>query len=297
MGRFLFIFTDFMKTLLLIATITIGVLFPFAHPYAYIIKYLLMIMLFFSFLKMDIKKEHFQKSHVFILLINLAVPLLTYFFIKPFNLPLAQVVFITAIAPTAIAAPIIINLLDKNIEFTVISILLTNFFIAFLLPFLIPALLNSTSTVTIIDILIPVAQIFLLPYALSEGVKKFLPSIKPTLIKFNKHLFYILVLNINLGTAKASNYIRQEMSFSDPIIYQIALSSLLLCALYFYIGRKITPKKLSVEGGQSLGQKNNGFTLWIALTFISPLAVLGPVFYILFQNIYISWQLHRSKME
>ncbi|MCB9248354.1 MAG: hypothetical protein H6613_07315 [Ignavibacteriales bacterium] len=46
---------------------------------------------------------------------------------------------------------------------------------------------------------------------------------------------------------------------------------------------------------QSLGQKNNGFTLWIALTFISPLAVLGPVFYILSQNIYISWQLHRNQ--
>lgn len=282
-----------MKTLLLIATISIGVLFPFAHSYAYLIKYLLMIMLFFSFLKMDIKKEHFQKSHIFILLLNLIIPLATYFIIKDFNLQLAQVVFITAIAPTAIASPIIINLLNKNIEFTVISILLTNFIIAFLLPFLIPALLNDTSTVSIIDVLIPVATIFLVPYVLSQIIKKHLPKVRPGLVKFNKYLFYVLVMNINLGTSKASNYIREEMSFSDPIIYQIALSSLVLCALYFYLGRTVTPKNLSVEGGQSLGQKNNGFTLWIALTFISPLAVLGPVFYILFQNIYISWQLHK----
>lgn len=283
-----------MKTLLLIATISIGVIFPFAHSYSFIIKYLLMIMLFFSFLKMDVKKQHLTKSHLHILAINIVVPLIAYFLIKPFNLSLAQVVFITAIAPTAIASPIIINLLNKNIEFTVISILVTNFSVAFLLPFLIPTLLNSESTVTIIDVLIPVATIFLVPYILSQLIKKYFSNMRQELVKFNKYLFYILVMNINLGTSKASYYIRQEMSFSDPIIYQIALGSLLLCAIYFYLGRKITPKNLSIEGGQSLGQKNNGFTLWIALTFISPLAVLGPVFYILFQNIYISWQLHKN---
>jgi BASS family bile acid:Na+ symporter len=100
-----------------------------------------------------------------------------------------------------------------------------------------------------------------------------------------------------LGTAKASNFIKSEMSFSDPIIYQIAIVSLVLCILYFTIGKFIAPKNLKLEGSQSLGQKNNGFTVWVALTFISPLAVLGPVFYILFQNFYISWQLHDGQKK
>ena len=286
-----------MKTLLLIATISIGVLFPFAHSYSFMIKYLLMIMLFFSFLKMDIKKEHLKKSHFYIILINLTVPIAAYFLIKPFDLILAQVVFITAIAPTAIASPIIINLLNKNIEYTVISILITNFCIAFLLPFLLPAILNNSSSISIVDVLIPVATVFLLPYGLAQIIKHTLPKLRMGLVSFNKYLFYLLIMNINLGTSKASNYIRQEMSFSDPIIYQIALASFVLCIAYFYLGRIVTPKDLAIEGGQSLGQKNNGFTLWIALTFISPLAVIGPVFYILFQNIYISWQLHNHKTE
>lgn len=283
-----------MKTLLLIATISIGVIFPFAHSYSFMIKYILMVMLFFSFLKMDIKREHFTKSHVFILLINLVVPIVAYFLIKPLNLTLAHVVFITAIAPTAIASPIIINILKKNIEYTVISILITNFSVAFILPFLLPAVLNNSSNISIIDVLIPVTTVFLLPYALAQIVKYSLPKLRDRLVSFNKYLFYLLIMNINLGTSKASNYIRQEMSFTDPIIYQIALASFLLCIAYFYLGRKVTPNDLTIEGGQSLGQKNNGFTLWIALTFISPLAVIGPVFYILFQNIYISWQLHKD---
>ena len=284
-----------MKTLLLLTTIIIGVVFPIAHTYAYLIKYLLMIMLFFSFLKMEVKKESFHYSHLYILISNIAIPLVSYFLIKPHNLVLAQVAFITSIAPTAIAAPIIMNILNKNIEYTVISILITNFAIASLLPFLIPQILNTSDPITFFDVLVPVSTVFAIPYILSLLIKKFLPKFRNMLVGFNKYVFYILIININLGTSKASNYIQSEMSFTDPLIYQIAILSFIFCAVYFYIGKLIGPKGLSVEGSQSLGQKNNGFTVWVALTFISPLAVVGPVFYILFQNIYISWQLHKSK--
>lgn len=284
-----------MKTLFLIATISIGIFFPFTHSFSFLIKYLLMIMLFFSFIKMDVKKEHFTKSHIYILLINLFVPIISYLLIRPFNLELSQIVFITAIAPTAIASPVIVNLLKGKIEYTVISILVTNFTIAFILPFLIPEILNNSSSISVSDVLFPVATVFLIPYALSLIIKHFSNKLKTVLAGFNKYVFYILVLNINLGTSKASYYIQQNMSFSDPIIYQIALFSFLLCVFFFNAGKFVVPKNLRVEGGQSLGQKNNGFTVWVALTFISPLAVLGPVFYILFQNIYISWQLHKNK--
>jgi BASS family bile acid:Na+ symporter len=287
-----------MKTILLLATILIGVLFPFTHEYSFLIKYLLMIMLFFSFLKMEVKKSDLQKNHLYLLSINLLVPITFYLIFRSIgNLQLAQVAFITAIAPTAIASPVIVNLLNGKIEFTVISILLTNFVIAFLLPFAIPFILNNNSAISSVDVLQPVAEIFLIPFFLSLVCKKYFPGISQILVKWNKYVFYILVLNINLGTAKASNYIKSEMSFSDPIIYQIAIVSLVLCILYFTIGKFIAPRNLKLEGSQSLGQKNNGFTVWVALTFISPLAVLGPVFYILFQNFYISWQLHKGQKK
>lgn len=284
-----------MKTLLLLAVILTGIFFPFTHSLAFLIKYLLMIMLFFSFLKMEIKKEDILINHFYIILSNLFIPLVSYFFLVAFGkLQLAQVAFITGIAPTAIASPIIINLLKGKIEYVVISILLTNFVIAFLLPFLIPEMLNSSSTISFSDVLFPVAEIFLIPFFLSLILKKYFVKLKNSLENFNKYVFYVLILNINLGTAKASNYIGEEMGFGDPIIYQIAAVSFFLCFLSFFIGWLISTKNLRMEGSQSLGQKNNGFTVWVALTFISPLAVLGPVFYILFQNTYISWQLHQG---
>ena len=283
-----------MKTLLLALTITIGILFPFAHEYSFLIKYLLMVMLFFSFLEMNIKKENFDNSHFLILLLNIIIPITLFYILSLFSFDLAVVVFITAVAPTAIAAPIIVSLLGKKIEYTVVSIILTNFVIALLLPLLIPFILGDSASLSFIDIFIPVATVFLIPYMFSQIIKKHFKRAEVFLRGFNKYVFYILVININLGTSKASNFIYEEMSFSEPIIYQIAIISLLLCLFHFYIGKVVAPQRYKTEGGQSLGQKNNGFTLWVALTFFSPLAVLGPVFYILFQNIYVSAQLHRN---
>ena len=284
-----------MKTILLIATIAIGILFPVLHSYSYLIKYLLMFMLFFSFLQMDIKRSDLTISHFYILLLNIFIPILSYYLLKPFNLLLAQSVFITAIAPTAIASPAIVGLLKGRIEFTVFSILLTNFTVAFVLPFLLPFLLSDTSNISFYNVLVEVTTIFMIPFVLSLFVKNYVKESKRLYSKLNDLVFYILVLNINLGTSKASFFIREEMSFADIIIYKIAFFSLILCVFSFSLGRLVSPKNLKLEGGQSLGQKNNGFTLWIALTYISPLAVLGPVFYILSQNIYISWQLKTKK--
>lgn len=253
-----------------------------------------MIMLFFSFLKMNVAVSDLTINHFYVLIANISIPLLFYFILyESGNSQLAQIAFITGIAPTAIASPIIINLLNGKIEFTVISILITNFIIAFLLPFLIPIMLNGSSSITFSDVLVPVAQIFLIPVFISFILKKYFKKIKTNLEGFNKYVFYVLLLNINLGTAKASYYIRENLSFADSIIYKIALVSFLLCFIFFYLGKLLSPKNLAAEGSQSLGQKNNGFTVWVALSFISPLAVLGPVFYILFQNFYISWQLHK----
>ncbi|MBK8944570.1 MAG: hypothetical protein IPM32_04780 [Ignavibacteriae bacterium] len=287
-----------MKTVFLLFAISLGILFPFTHELSYLIKYLLMIMLFFSFLKMEVKRKDFVINHFYILFANFLIPFTFYFLLIFFeNKTLAQVAFITGIAPTAVASPIIINILNKKIEYTVISILLTNFVIAFILPFLIPEILNDSSSISFVDVLRPVSEIFLIPFVLSILIKKYFPSAKKFLIGFNKYVFYVLVFNINIGTAKASNYIREEIGFGDPIIYKIAFFSLIICFLSFYIGKLISPKNFNVESSQSLGQKNNGFTLWVALTFISPIAVLGPVFYIVFQNIYISWQIHKSKRQ
>jgi BASS family bile acid:Na+ symporter len=105
------------------------------------------------------------------------------------------------------------------------------------------------------------------------------------------------MIGIYLGTSKASNFARTNFSESLDLIILIAISSLVLCIVNFVTGYLIGGKNYSREAKQSLGQKNNAFTIWISLEFLSPIILMGPVFYIFFQNIYISYQLFKSKTK
>ncbi len=250
-------------------------------------------MLYFSFLDIKINPEIIQRKHFLILGTIIFSSLFLFLLIKPFNIQLAESAFITAFAPTAIAAPVIISLKKKKVEFVMFSLLLNNIVISLLLPFILPFIVHTTKPISIIDVLFPVLITISVPLAVAQATKYLTPLIWKKLIEWKDSTFYILVLNIYLATSDASTYIRTELNHNISIIFIIGISSLILCLLFFSIGWLIGGKEHAAESSQSLGQKNNAFTLWISLTFISPLAALGPVFYVLFQNIYISWQLYR----
>ena len=89
----------------LLATMAIGALFPQAHVGSFLIQYLLMVMLFFSFLDIKFKPQTFQKSVLWILLANMAVGFLSYALLISFGSTFALTAFMTAIAPTATLTP------------------------------------------------------------------------------------------------------------------------------------------------------------------------------------------------
>lgn len=282
-----------MKTIFLLLTLLCGILFPQGHIFSFLIKYILMGLLLFAFLDIHIDRTTIQRSHYYILTANLILPLILFYTFRNYNFQLAQASFVTALAPTAIAAPVVISILNRKVEYVIFSLLITNIVIALIIPFLFANLMNSTSSIEISSVLFPVIYVFLIPFILAQTIKKFLPSIFRWLNKIKDESFYLLMIAIYLGTSNASNFIRTEMTQSFDIVIYIGICSLIICLINFNLGSFIAGKKFAVEGGQSLGQKNNAFTIWLAITFLNPLSVIGPVFYVLFQNIYISWQLYR----
>ena len=282
-----------MKTILLLFAITLGVLFPYGHKYTFLIRYFLMLMLFFSFLDVRLEKEIIRRSHFVIIATIIFTSIAVYFFLKPFSIVLAQTAFITAIAPTAIAAPVIISLKKKNVEYVTFSLLLNNVVVALLIPFLLPLLMNSGSDISVGKVLPPIIITLSVPLALAQIIKYTFPGMWKALIGWKDLSFYILILNIYLATSEASHYIRSELTSEIGIVFYIALISAGLCILFFLLGWVIGGKEFAAEASQSLGQKNNAFTIWISLSFINPLAAIGPVFYVFVQNIYISWELYK----
>ncbi|MGQ7720163.1 hypothetical protein [Melioribacter sp. OK-1-Me] len=281
-----------MKNLLLIVAITAGILFPYGHRFTFLIRYLLMALLFFSFLDIKIDKNIINIKHFIILISLISASLISYFLIYPFDKLLAQTAFITAIAPTAIAAPVIISLKNGKVEFTLFSLVLTNVVITIILPFILPLIIDSGNNITFNDILLPVLVTFTIPLILTRLIKAISVPLWEKLIDLKDISFYILVVNVYLATSGASNYIRNNFTSELTLVYQIGFITALICAFLFILGWFIGGKEYASEASQSLGQKNNSYTIWLAITFMNPISVLGPVFYVLFQNTYISLNLY-----
>lgn len=138
------------------------------------------------------------------------------------------------------------------------------------------------------EVLLSILFVFILPFFLAQLVKKL--QIK-FLVKLQSLSFYIWSILIFLASAKATNFIIYESQTNLTKIMAIAISSLVICILNFWLGKIIGGKKFAREASQSLGQKNTMFTVWLALTFLQPIAALGPMFYLFYHNLYNCYQM------
>lgn len=281
------------KGLSLLMTLGLGALLPQFHNLSFLIQYLLMAMLFFAFLDIEFKPATFQKSVIWVLLANVAVAFMSYAVLASFDIVLALTAFMTAIAPTAIAAPVIIGFIQGEIEYVVAAVLVTNVSSAVIVPLTLPFLLGAEVQISIWEVLQPVLIVMFVPLILARIVAH-LPLKTQTIIRIGKPFsFPIWLINLFIISANASNFLRNENSNSAFTLIMIALISLVICIVNFGVGALLGGRRNWQEASQSLGQKNLSFVIWIALTFINPLVAMGPTFYILYHHLYNSWSIYQ----
>lgn len=279
----------------LLATMALGASFPQVHVFSFLIQYLLMVMLFVSFLDIKFTPQTFQKSVLWVLLANLAVGFLSYAALISFDATLALAAFMTAIAPTAIAAPVIMSFIKGKIEYVIAAVLVTNLSSAVVIPVTLPYLLGAQTSlqISIGDVLQPVLVVMFVPLLLAH-VASYLPSRTQGFLRQGKRFSFVLwLINLFLISANTSNFLRKEDAGSLSTLGVIALISLVLCIVNFGLGALLGGKQNWQEASQSLGQKNLSFVIWIALTFVNPLVAMGPTFYILYHHLYNSWSIYR----
>ena len=74
----------------------------------------------------------------------------------------------------------------------------------------------------------------------------------------------------------------------------LGIASAVVCAVHFGLGKWIGSRHGDrVAGGQLLGQKNTAVGIWMANTYLNPLASVFLAFYSIWQNLFNSWQLWR----
>lgn len=257
-----------------------------------------MIQLVFAFVNLSRFRIHEYKQHLYILLFMIFFSLILFFSINFFNRSLAIVAFIIAISPAAIASTVITNLLDKNITYVAGFVIISNLFVAFLLPLILPFLVHSDFRInnflvilfsTLSVIIIPFIIAYILKFCLKDKVKEYA-------LKQKNIQFYLWLLLMYLAISKASYFIRINENLYSEII-SIAILTAVICFVNYIVGRKIGTKKFKLESSIILGQKNTAFMIWFSLTFLNPLIALGPTCYVLFQNLYNSYLLSKYKKD
>ena len=244
---------------------------------------------------MEVNKDILNTAHLKIVLVNIFFPLFLFLAFRQIDSALAVAAFIMAIAPTAAAAPVITGFLNKKVSFVTTAVLINSVVVALFIPFSLPKIVSVTNDISVFTVLLPVAILIFVPLILGQWIKQ---KSRPLFHFFNKGKdlpYYLFILNVFIASAKSSDFIRNDANADLTLIIQIGVMTLLICIFNFGIGHLIGQKRFTLEGSMSLGRKNTMFAIWLALTFVDPMAALAPMFYILYQNIYNSYQL--IKME
>ncbi len=288
MFNFKSIWNSYGKVLGLLLMIVLGVVFPQFHALSAYIQYLLMIMLFFAFLDIDIQPQSFQRGVIWIVLANITVAFSAYWILRPFDLNLALAAFITGIA-----APVIINFIHGQVEYVVGAVLLSNVVMSLVLPVTLPFIVGGVVQISIWQVLEPVLITMFVPLILARFANLLSQRTQSVIRRGKMFSFALWLLALFIMCSKAADFLRNDVKASATAVLSIALISLVICIVNFVLGGLLGGERFRQESSQSLGQKNNSFVIWIALTFINPLVAMGPTFYILYHNLYNSWQIYR----
>jgi BASS family bile acid:Na+ symporter len=165
--------------------------------------------------------------------------------------------------------------------------------ISLVLPFTLPLIVGDVVRISVRQVLQPVLVTMFAPLVLARLVNV-LPQNTQAVIRRGKAFsFPLWLLALFITCAKAADFLHNNLTASVGTVLSIAVISLIICIVNFTFGALLGGERLRQESSQSLGQKNNSFVIWIALTFINPLVAMGPTFYILYHNLYNSWQIYR----
>ncbi|MEI6647640.1 MAG: hypothetical protein WCP12_16505 [bacterium] len=279
----------------LLIAFAIGGFLPGLHTYSWLIRFLLIFMLFAVFLRVEPSWKMIHRSQFLAIGFNvlLACALWKFFLFAGFP-ELAMVAFFTAITPTATATAVIVSFIGGNVAYTVTAFMLSNLLISCCMPVLIPLVLGTPAIGITQHVLVRVLSVMLVPLAVAmlirAGSKPFAQKMGERLARWT---FYSWISLVVLIASQARHFLDQQAHVPWALLSAIAGLSLAICVTNFIVGYFIGRPQYGLECSQALGQKNNSFTVYLALTYANPLVALGPTLYVLWHNLWNAWQLYR----
>lgn len=282
-----------------LAMITGVVFYRFFDKLSPIIPSLIFTMLLLTFSKLSPRKVKFSPLHGWLVLIQTVGSLLVYLLLVGWDKTLAESALICVLAPTATSAAVVTGMLGGSVAALTTYTLICNLVVALMAP-LIFSLIGPVGDVTFLasfgQISLKVLPLLVLPLAVAWSLQRWLPGVNRRITSLHGLAFYLWALALIIVTARTVNFLVQHEDLNIGMTLLIALVSLLICALQFFVGKRLGRRyKKTIAGGQALGQKNTVLAIWMAQSFLNPISSLGPAAYVLWQNSFNSWQLYRRR--
>jgi bile acid:Na+ symporter, BASS family len=286
----------FLRTLGLLTALSAGLLIPAAHRALPVVPWLIVGMLFLVFLQTRFSRESVQKSHAVLLAANFAMGALGWLIGRILGGPqVALAGFFAGITPTAAAAPVIVSFLKGRTDYVVTAFMLSNLVISAMLPIMLPYVLGQPTPGLFGRVLLTMVILVFIPLATALTLRRLHPPASGWPKRLSTVSFCAWMVALFIITANASHFLRSQTGIPASQIVLIAGLSAGICAANFWIGRIIGGSDFPREASQSLGQKNTSLTIYVATMYANPLIALGPTCYVLWHNLWNSWQLYLAR--
>ena len=207
-----------------------------------------------------------------------------------------QALMLCFITPTANSCVVVTGKLGGEVSECITYIIFINLISSILIPIFLPlaypveGLSFGAAMLTILGKVFP---LLIAPMLLAMVVRAWMPRTLAWVLRHPDLPFYLwsvlLVISIGLAT-------RVVVLFegSKWILLELAGAALLACFIQFALGHRFGRRyDRRVTAGQSLGQKNTSFTMWLGLTFLNPVVSAVGGFYSIWHNLYNTMQLRR----
>ncbi len=202
------------------------------------------------------------------------------------------------ICPTATAAAVITGKLGGSSSTLTTYTLLSNLLAAIAVPLVFPLVEPHEGMgfmAAFFKILGKVFPLLLSPFFLALLLRYCFPKVHQSLLKYHGVAFYLWAIALAIVTGQT---VRSLVTSSADVSIEIlvALAGLIACALQFFLGKSIGGAYNDrVSAGQALGQKNTVLAIWMAFTYLNPLSSVAPGSYVIWQNLFNSWQLWKKR--
>ncbi len=296
--------TGRIKPFVLPVAIVLGLIFhDLCDKMSVIIPYLIFAILILTFSTTELRRLRFERLDLWLMLFQIVATVALYVLFKVItgSDAISEGMMLGALCPVASSVTVIAGMLGAKRRNTVTYTIVGNLLICVLAPVMFVFIGDNGYmglTDAFFSIFGRIATVIGLPFFVMLLMQLWARPAARYLSKYNGLSFYMWAITLLLVLGQTIDFIFLHGEGNWDVIVILAIGAIVICPVQFYIGRIIGSKYGDdIAGQQLLGQKNTAMGIWMANTYLNPLASSFLAFYSIGQNFLNSWQIWQHEKK